>query len=63
MQISTRSPREAPPNEVPPPVCRPPCPVCSGALVPLHNLYRCSRCFYTLCAGCEPVEARPAPED
>jgi hypothetical protein len=29
------------------------CPVCAGPLVPLRESYRCCRCFFTLCAGCE----------
>jgi hypothetical protein len=48
---------------VPSPVRQPLCPVCSGALIPLHNLYRCSRCYYTLCVGCEPIEGRPGTDD
>ena len=32
----------------------PPCPVCGGALMPLRGVWRCTRCLFTLCAGCEP---------
>jgi hypothetical protein len=32
----------------------PPCPMCGGGLVPLRGLWRCSRCYFALCAGCEP---------
>ena len=32
----------------------PSCPVCSGPFVELRGQYRCTRCFYTLCVGCEP---------
>jgi len=31
----------------------PPCPVCAGPLIPLRDQYRCTRCFYSFCAGCE----------
>jgi hypothetical protein len=31
----------------------PPCPVCAGLLVPLRDQYRCSRCFFSFCVGCE----------
>jgi hypothetical protein len=33
----------------------PPCPVCGGVLVPMRDAWRCSRCYFSLCAGCEPV--------
>ncbi len=33
----------------------PPCPVCGGVLVPLRSTWRCLRCHYSLCAGCEPM--------
>jgi len=35
------------------------CPVCSGPLVPLRGTYRCTRCCYSLCVGCEAPT--PAP--
>jgi hypothetical protein len=43
----------------------PHCPICTGVLVPLREAYRCSRCFFTLCFGCEaPSLAQcPLPED
>lgn len=56
MQISTPSSQEATAAERVESACPPRCPVCSGSLVPLHNAYRCSRCGYHLCAGCEPIE-------
>jgi hypothetical protein len=31
------------------------CPMCGGGLVPLRGQWRCSRCYFTLCVGCEPV--------
>ena len=37
----------------------PPCPVCGGPLVPLRGEYRCSRCRFSLCVGCE-AEGVPA---
>ena len=42
--------------------CPPRCPVCSGALVPLRGHYRCARCYFTICAGCEDVPGYPTPE-
>ena len=33
----------------------PRCPACGGALVPIHTAWRCSRCYFSLCAGCESV--------
>jgi hypothetical protein len=33
----------------------PPCPMCGGGLVPLRGQWRCSRCYFALCIGCEPV--------
>jgi hypothetical protein len=60
MQTSTVSP---PQERIPEhPACeRPPlCPVCAGRLVPLRDRYRCARCFYSLCNGCEGGEASPA---
>jgi len=35
---------------------QPCCPVCSGALVELRGQFRCSRCYFTLCVGCETVD-------
>ena len=32
---------------------QPLCPVCAGPLVPLGNTWRCARCCFTLCDGCE----------
>jgi hypothetical protein len=31
------------------------CPVCGGVLVPMRTAWRCSRCYFSLCAGCEPM--------
>jgi DNA-directed RNA polymerase subunit RPC12/RpoP len=38
------------------------CPMCSALLVPLHNSYRCSRCSYHFCLGCEPFDRDPPSE-
>jgi hypothetical protein len=39
----------------------PPCPVCGGGLVPLRGDWRCARCSFALCAGCDPSLFCPAP--
>ena len=40
------------------PAAQPPCcPVCSGPLVELRGQFRCTRCFYTMCVGCESSSA------
>ncbi len=62
MQTNTCSPQEERPE------CaggeRPPqCPVCSGLLIPLRNVYRCARCCYSICAGCEGGESFPPAGD
>jgi hypothetical protein len=31
----------------------PPCPCCAGVLIVLRGTFRCTRCQYSLCAGCE----------
>ncbi len=31
----------------------PSCPCCAGALIMLRGLFRCTRCQYSLCEGCE----------
>ena len=47
--------REANPrSDVRPRVDQPPCPVCGGGLIPLRGNWRCGRCFFALCAGCDP---------
>ncbi|HTU23123.1 MAG TPA: hypothetical protein VMG10_34120 [Gemmataceae bacterium] len=56
MQISTPSSQEIAAKERVEIACSLRCPVCSGSLIPLHNAYRCSRCCYHLCAGCEQPE-------
>jgi hypothetical protein len=32
----------------------PSCPVCGGGLIPLRGNWRCGRCSFALCAGCDP---------
>ncbi len=60
MHAAARSHAE-PPRDATPPVKPPCCPVCNGPLVPLRSAYRCSRCFFILCVGCEAAEpAAPA---
>jgi hypothetical protein len=29
------------------------CPCCDGVLVPLRGAYRCVRCCFSICPGCE----------
>ena len=31
----------------------PTCPCCAGPLILLRGLFRCTRCQYSLCFGCE----------
>jgi hypothetical protein len=63
MQIGTRSTPEALVKERTETPCLPCCPVCSGSLVPLHNAYRCARCSYYLCVGCEQIETGSSTDD
>jgi hypothetical protein len=39
------------------------CPICGGTLAPLRNVWRCSRCYFSLCIGCEGETAAPAPQE
>lgn len=32
------------------------CPVCRGTLVPQRGMFRCSRCGYAFCDGCEGAD-------
>lgn len=34
--------------------CIPLCPACGGVFAPQRDGYRCTRCLFTLCIGCEP---------
>jgi len=36
-----------------PPATEPACPVCSGPLIPLRDIYRCARCSHSFCESCE----------
>jgi hypothetical protein len=38
------------------------CPLCGGGMVPLRGQWRCSRCYFALCAGCEPVLHADGPD-
>jgi hypothetical protein len=29
------------------------CPACAAPMVPLRGQYRCTRCYFTFCVGCE----------
>jgi hypothetical protein len=35
------------------------CPVCNAALILLRGYVRCSRCYITLCVGCDGCPATP----
>jgi hypothetical protein len=50
-----------PANDRPSAASQPVCPVCSGLLVELPGFVRCSRCHFSMCAGCEG-EPWAAPE-
>jgi hypothetical protein len=52
VQPTIPSPRTALPEQVPPAPARPACPLCNGTLIELRGLLRCSRCYFTLCEGC-----------
>lgn len=56
MQIHSTTSHEIVPSENRATACPACCPLCNGSLVRLHNSYRCSRCRYYLCAGCEAIE-------
>ncbi len=32
---------------------RPVCPLCNGTLTPLRGQFRCARCCFILCDGCD----------
>ena len=38
------------------------CPLCNGSLVPLNSSYRCLRCCYHHCSGCEPADLGAASD-
>jgi hypothetical protein len=33
------------------------CPLCAGVLIPVREGYRCLRCKYVFCVGCEAAAA------
>lgn len=40
------------------------CPLCNGQLIALRGAYRCARCSFILCAGCDASPAGgPEPGD
>jgi hypothetical protein len=53
MHASTEPTSAAPNQQASPPSCPALCPVCAGRLVYLRSQYRCSRCCYSFCVGCE----------
>lgn len=57
MQISTPSSQENTATERGEATSPPRCPLCSGFLIPLPRAYRCSRCCYHHCIGCEASDA------
>ena len=40
-------------DRVPAPRAQLLCPVCNGLLIPVRGACRCSRCYFSLCVGCE----------
>jgi hypothetical protein len=38
----------------------PPCPLCAGSLIELSGFVRCTRCHFSMCAGCDG-QAGPGP--
>lgn len=40
-----------------------PCPVCGGGLVPLRGSWRCGRCAFVVCVGCEAGYGGSQPEE
>jgi hypothetical protein len=42
---------------------RPCCPVCNGPLLEARSTFRCARCYYSFCAGCEGGEAEGTIDD
>jgi hypothetical protein len=40
-------------NDKQPATPQPVCPVCSGFLIDLRGFVRCTRCHFSMCAGCE----------
>jgi hypothetical protein len=39
-----------------PPDPQPRCPVCGGCFLPVRHSWRCCRCLFSLCDGCEGGE-------
>ena len=53
MELSTISSRVEEPENAPQLMFQMLCPACGNALLPLRGDWRCPRCQYHLCAGCE----------
>jgi hypothetical protein len=34
------------------------CPYCEGVLIPLRGAFRCVRCCFSICPGCEDADPR-----
>jgi hypothetical protein len=54
MEATTYPPRDDRPREA----CSPrgiACPFCDGVLVPRGGTFRCLRCSFSICTGCEDV--------
>jgi len=45
------------------PPSAPLCPVCNGSLVPLGGQFRCGRCHFTVCEGCDGAAAGSGADD
>jgi hypothetical protein len=63
MQAGTRSTQGERVGEGTCVVPAPRCPVCSGPLVLLRDHYRCARCCYSVCAGCDAAAFSPPAAD
>jgi hypothetical protein len=55
------------PTSTPPPAPEAPrpaalCPLCQGGLVRLRDAYRCGRCSFVICVGCEAVAVGPGAD-
>ncbi len=55
-----QEPRDESTRTATPTQSQPRCPVCNGPLFPLRDSYRCARCSYSLCVGCETQQGPDA---
>ena len=60
MPADLNTPRQDEPKQTTAPIRSPSCPCCAGVLLVLRGMFRCARCHYSLCAGCEPVGTEEA---